>query len=424
MIKSNAGYSVRIAILLACLVGLITSGAYGITFGRGDRVHISNVHQINDDLYAFASSIAIEGYINGDLIAGGGDVSTNGHVAGSENIFAHDFHHTGETDGSIRAFANRCIIDGKVDRSLLIFANYTRIGGQAAIRRNVFIRGNRVAIDGAVMGNLDIKASVINITGQIDGDAILKADEIVISPPAVIRGNLTYTSDTEIKSLSSEGITILGEVNWQLPEEDACDKDEEITVKSILIISKMLAAFLFGIILIKLFRPYAQETFHQLRTRFSIAIATGFLTLFICLLSLIVLLLSIILIAIGLSIISGDMAPLGALMLIFSILMVPITGFAGVSGGILFYSGKVALAILLGFLLVKLFKRETSALGKGQLFLGLVILIALFSIPYVGFVIYLLASIIGAGAIVLGIRNCHKQNSHINPSGSQSNTID
>jgi hypothetical protein len=32
----------------------------------------------------------------------------------------------------------------------------------------------------------------------------------------------------------------------------------------------------------------------------------------------------------------------------------------------------------------------------------------LFEIPYIGFPIYLVASIIGAGGIVLGVRNCHR----------------
>ncbi|MEA3297837.1 MAG: hypothetical protein U9R56_08235 [candidate division Zixibacteria bacterium] len=425
MIKSNEGYSVRIAIILVCLVVLTSSGAYGITFGHGERVHISNVHQINDDLYAFASSVAIEGNINGDLFAGGADVSSDGHVTGSENIFAYDFHHTGKTGGSIRAFANRCTIDGQVGRSLLIFANHMRLGSRATIRRDVLARGNQVAIDGVIMGDLDIEASSINITGQIDGDIKLKADEIIISPPAVIRGNLTYTCDTEIKNIPAEGVTVLGKIDWQLPKEETLEEDdEEFSVKVILTLSKMLAAFLFGIILIKLFSTHAHETFRQLRTRFSVAIAAGFLTLFICLFSLVVLVLSFVLIVVGLSIVSGEMAPLGALMLIFSILMVPITGFAGVSGGILFYSGKIVLAMLLGFLLIRAFKSEPANLGKGQLFLGLIVLTALFSIPFVGFVIYLLASIIGAGAIVLGIRNCHNQNNHSNSQVTQSKMED
>ena len=101
--------------------------------------------------------------------------------------------------------------------------------------------------------------------------------------------------------------------------------------------------------------------------------------------------------------------------LLFTALLVPVQASAGtvnvatVSGGIIFYSGKIMFAFLVGYLLARIFKSEVALLGKAQLLFGLIILALLFAVPYVGLLIYLLVSIAGAGAIVLGIKNCRAE---------------
>ncbi|MCK4605807.1 MAG: hypothetical protein KAU35_00785 [candidate division Zixibacteria bacterium] len=403
---------------------LLTAHAMAAAWGHGDHVQISNLHRIDDDFYAFANTVTVEGFVDGDLMVGGFNVSTTGEVTGSENVFAYEYHQKGKTGGSVRSFAARSVIEGHVGRSLLVCGNETRIGSRATIRREARIYGDRVTVDGTIMGDLVVEASRIEIRGQIDGNVRLKAKEIVIHPPAVIKGDFTYTSDNEAEIYNPEGVTILGEVDWQLPEMEGegDEEDEEITISWVLGASKLLAAFLFGIIFIGLFRRYAESTFDQIRHRFSLSVATGFLALFVCLLSLIMLVVSLILLVAGWSLVTGKLALLGAMMVIFSTLTLPVTSFAGVSGGVLFYSGKIILALLVGFHLVRLFRPEPVALGKGQLFLGLVLLTLLFAIPYVGFVLYILAGIIGAGAIVLGIKNCHRPAETLPKTDAQANT--
>jgi hypothetical protein len=155
-----------------------------------------------------------------------------------------------------------------------------------------------------------------------------------------------------------------------------------------------------------------------LRTRFTVSIATGFLSLLILVVAILILVISAIFLLVGLALISGELAPLGALVLVLSMLMVPITAFTTVSGGIIFYSGKIMFAFLVGYLLVRIFKSEAALLGKAQLLFGLIILALLFAVPYVGLLIYLLVSIAGAGAIVLGIKNCRANTGRSQASGT------
>jgi cytoskeletal protein CcmA (bactofilin family) len=426
MNKIKNGSFLSIVASAVALTLLLAGGAGATIIQTSDDIHISNLHHIDDDFYAFGQTITVDGLIEGDLVAGGYEVFTNGDVTGSQNVFAYRLHHTGTIGNSLRAFVNTAEIDGRVGRSIVIFAYDTRIGKGAIIERDVTIGGYSAHLEGTVGGKATVRADRIYISGEIRGDVDIEGRHITISPPTVIKGNLTYTSEKEIEIDPASGVTVLGETKWKKPER----KDEEkekgaLSLRSVVLeISKLLAAFLFGIIVIYVFKRYAQESFNQLRTRFAVSAAVGFLALLIVIASVIILLISVVLIIIGLALISGNLAPVGAMVLILSILTVPIASFVTVSGGIVFYSGMILFALLLGYLAVKIFKAEPAMLGKGQLLLGLIVLAVLFAIPYVGFPIYLLITIIGAGGIILGIKNCRpateqSSSSNMSPAGRQ-----
>jgi len=103
---------------------------------------------------------------------------------------------------------------------------------------------------------------------------------------------------------------------------------------------------------------------------------------------------------------TGGGAVVGGLMVIVAILLLPITSFLSVSGLVIFYSGKIIAAFVLGGLIVK---RGEPALSAGPLLLGLALITVVFAIPYLGFLLYVLTGIVGAGAIVLGIRHCQPE---------------
>lgn len=397
------------ALLALCLLISMAVSVEAVTTDRGKRVEISNLHRLQGDFYALGGTIIIDGYVGGDLFALGQDYTCDGEVGGSANVWAESFHHRGKTVGSLRAGGMRVLVDGFVGRSLMAIGNEIRIGPRATIRRDVYALGNRTNLAGTVMGNLTVRGGRIDISGQIDGDVHLECEHISIVPPAAIKGNVTYPPDVaSIEIDSVGGVTILGSVSVQEPEPAELEQEEtEETLRSVVITaSKMLAAFLFGVILIYVFGRYARQTCLELRARPTVSLAAGLLAVLVCLVSVVILLLSLTFLAIGVLMVGGENSFLGAIMVIFSITMIPVTGFAGISGAILLYTGKITLAMLIGYLLVRMVKSHPATMSKTQLFLGLIVITAAISIPWVGTVLWVLASIIGAGAIVLGIRSC------------------
>lgn len=397
------------AVSLFLMFGTIVGDA--AIFESGNNLRISQLQNIPDDLYVFGGETAtIDGSIEGDFSAiAVAELFMRGEVGQSVNVAVRSVTSTGTIQGSFRAFAESVHIDGYIGGSALIFAKTITFESESVVERSVNLVAQSVTINGSIKGKADIRAEEVVITGLIVGDLIIKAKKIIIAPPAIIRGNLDYTSDNEIQIDTSNGVTIVGNVAWHIPDESTGEDAESNYLKTFtLSLATLLAAFLFGIIMLKLFKPYVEASFIEARDNLSVSFATGSVALIGLVVCLVILSLSGLLLLFGLRLLGGDYSPIGLMMMIVSILMVPITSFGAVSGGIIFYSGKIVLGFLIGYLVLGKFSGRAESIGYRHLILGLLILSILFEIPFfVGFLVYLMATITGAGAIILGIRKCY-----------------
>jgi cytoskeletal protein CcmA (bactofilin family) len=397
--------------------------SFASIFKSADDIHISNLHIIEDDFYGVGERIRIDGTIDGDLLAMGNSCTIQGTVMKSANIGARNVHHSGHIVGTLRAFGETVTINGKVDGSVVSAGRVLKINQGAVIDRDVNLYGEEVSLDGIVIGRAKICAGRVYITGTIQGDVDIEADRFSISPPAVINGNLIYTSEREA-NIDADGVTILGEVTWKLPEEPEDSEGGSTYLAEIAMqTSNLLAAFLFGIIIIRLFRPYAEESFDQLRNRMTVSLAAGFLGVLVIAGCVVVLFASLIAALVGAILISSDQALVGSLVVIVPTLLIPITSFVTVSGGIILYSGQIMVACLVGYGLVRFGRREAATMNAWSLLLGLIVITIFFAIPYLGFLLFLTATLTGSGAILLGIKTCRRgekisNNSSTSSSGS------
>ncbi len=393
--------------IVVLTVSLATVTANGSTFRSGDDVHISNLHNIDDDFYASGNKIQIDGTITGDVTAGSYQTSINGEIGGSANLAGRYADHSGRIMGSLRFAGERIMINGFVGRSVIAFGSEIITGQGAVVQKDFTVSGNDVTLNGLILGDVECAAARTRIAAQIEGDLLLKGGKTTVAPQAVINGNITYVAEEENALELEGGVTVTGEVIWKKPEA-AADENSSYLVDITFKFASLFAAFLFGIIAIKLFRPYAEESFSQLRKRLSVALAAGVLGLLILAFCILVLMMSLIAMLIG-TVMLSDYAVVGILILVLSILMVPISSFISVSGGIILYSGKIIVGLLVGYLIIRLWRPKAKVLSKSSMLLGLFVLTLIFALPYVGFLLFFLTTITGAGAIILGIRHCRKR---------------
>lgn len=397
-----------IIIHLAALASMVLcwSGVYGSVWEHQDVLEISRLHTIDDDLWAFANTFRLDGSVTGDVISFAYQTDISGRVNGSVQTFTRFFRSNGSIDGSARVFAQTIVLSGFIGRSVVAFGESFTLDNGAVIGRDARLWGNHVIINGTIRNNAELTGGRIEIKGTIEGDAKLTADRIVIMPPAVIQGNLVYETEDSAAIRIEPGVTILGTTTWEPHVAESEEKESSLGTDILLSISSLLAAFLFGVIVVRIFRPYAEESYKQLRTRALVSLATGVVSVFALGFCILVLLIAVTSIIAGVILIdSGGLAVFGGPLLIMSTLLVPITSFLSVSGAVIFYSGKIIVAFALGAVILKGAPGQ-SPLRSGTLLLGLFLLGIVFAIPYVWGLVYLLVSILGAGAIILGIRNC------------------
>jgi len=392
------------------LVGLVLFGvapAYTSTFQTGDNVNISPLHEIDDDFYAFSNQIIVDGVITGDLVGFGSQATIKGNIGRSANLACRYVDHSGSIEGSLRFVGERLTVNGRVGGSLVGAGASIMVRQGSVIEKDVDISAGEINLDGTILGRAECYGETVRITGQVGGDLQVEADKIVIAPPAVIRGNFTYNTDSEDRLTLEPGVTIIGSTTWQEPE--VAEEDDSGGLPEVAYaIANLLAAFIFGIIVIHLFRAHAEESFQQLRSRVSVSVAAGLLALLGLMLAIVVLLLSLGGTVVGGILLSGDLAFLGVCLLVLSILAIPISSFVTVTGAVIFYSGKIIVGLVLGHLILKLVRPQSSRLSKSALFIGLIVLSIATALPYVGLVLCLLTALVGAGAIVLGINICRR----------------
>ncbi len=386
-----------------CFFPVLTGEIAASVIEKGDDIQFSPLHHIDDDVYTFSKNpISMDGFIDGDFSSISSDVTINGEISGNGNLFAINSFHNGLIKGSLRSFSISFTINGRVERSVMAVCTKFNLSGLGQIGRDVHIMGVDIDIYGTVGGDLKIKGKEVRLMGNIEGDVFIEAERLIISAPAVIHGNLTYVSATEAK-IDSFGVTITGVTEW-IDESDAVDLEAEELRNTAVIFSEILAAFLFGLILLIPGRNYARVAYTQLKENFAVSLATGFITAFLFCLAAFFTLLTSFLFLVGFALASGDTPAAGAMVLIFSTIIFPVSAFSAVSGGILLYVGKILMAFFIGMFLVRKLKKNPALLSKTQLMLGLIVLAIIFAIPYLGILLYLLGSMTGAGAIILAIR--------------------
>ncbi len=398
----------RIVAAIFCVIVLLPLVAAASEFESKKDLHISNLHQIDDDLYVFGEKLQMDGSISGDLVVFCYDARMAGTVGGSANLFCRSVRQSGTILHSLRTFSEEATIEGNISGSYLGLGRRIDVGKGAVIERDLTVYATDANIEGLVKGKAKIEGVRITLAGTIEGDVLVRGEKISIIPPAIIRGALVYESEKPEALDTTSGIILAGGVKWQLPKTDEEKKDEQPNyVRKIVIeISGMLAAFLFGIIVVALFRPFAAASVDQLTRRTSVSFAAGLLTLGILLVAIAVLLFSILAAIAGVIMVGGSLAIVGAMILIFSTLMIPISGFVTFVGFAAVYTAKIVAAFVVGALVLRRADNGDDRLGKLTLLVGLVILTACFAIPYVGWLAGLVVACFGAGAIVLGVRSC------------------
>ncbi|MFK7927322.1 MAG: polymer-forming cytoskeletal protein [Myxococcota bacterium] len=317
-------------------------GAGNDAFGAGKSVYVRE--SVGDNAFLAGENLHIDAPVMGDLFAAGESIHIDATVHG-------DVYTAGET----------------------IF-----LGPDGQIDGHLFAYGSMVHIGGPVLGDVSAGAGKVVIAAPVSGDVKLEAGEMVLSPGGTVGGDLRYSTPNEVPAAAS---VVDGQAVWTQHIED--DEEETSLLGQIFGWTlwtgwSYLAQLLVGAVLLLLLGKSARRAAGILVERPSLSLGVGAVSLV--------------------------MLPLLSIIAIVLLIPMPL-GFLGMAlFAVMLYLGQIVAAQALGDVLLRRLRPDAVGRPVMSIAIGLVPIVLLVSIPWVGILIGLVTTVLGTGAIGLWMR--------------------
>jgi uncharacterized membrane protein YgcG len=321
---------------------------------------------VNDDLLIGGASVRIAGTVQGDVIFGGNELNISGHVTGDVLFSGSLLTISGTVDGNIRGAGSYVTITGKVGKNVMFFGGTIELSSTGEVGQDVFMLGGQLMVDGHIGRDLFAHDGRINIEGTVGRNVQAHVtDEFRVGPGATIQGTtkLSAVHQPDVAAGAKLGSPIDVTIRAVGPRYTSGSYYWHLALS-------WGAAFIFGMLLIILFREFFAQ----------IAAGTERFASF------------------GLGLLLLIAVPIVCVVICFTVVGIPISISSLFLYLIAVYSAKTFVAVWLG---QKMMGDTLSVPGLiGRLAAGLVIVYALEEIPYhIGFFVWVIVVSFGLGAL-------------------------
>jgi hypothetical protein len=259
--KSKGKWVISISLVVLMVMGIVGSVS-AAEFPKGETIPATET--IDDDVFISGTNVVVDGTINGILFAIGQTVTVNGSVNGDailmgETIVVSD---SAVIDGNLFVGSAQITVNGTVTGSVFGGSSAMEFGSSANVARNLFYGGFSLTTDknsqvgkdlyagayqsllsGSIARDLSISSAAVELNGSVGRNATIDVGDVKqaegsvefmsfnpgiskyvktvvepgirVSDSASIAGKLTYTSSVE-ETQQLQGITS-GAVIYQTP---------------------------------------------------------------------------------------------------------------------------------------------------------------------------------------------------------------
>ena len=423
----NRVYPFLIIGLIAMLLAAWLAGGYAHAEERAnDEVVVAAGEVVDDDLYAAADRIVIDGMVKGDLIAFGRVVLVNGVVEGDLISFAQAIVVRGVVQDDARVAAQAFIVEkeGRIGDDINAGAYGIALQAGSEVGGNVWVAASQVTSAGRIAGDLAGGGESVHIAGSIGGDVELSVADseagprfsltaflpqlpegvrlpeipygLSVAPEARVAGRFAYA--TRVPVVLPEGV-VRGEIvhrPLEMPVEEEAPQPAAFGSPAWAVdqVQRLLRLMLVGLLAVWLAGRGLHRTTAALWARPFSSLGWGILSPFAMLIFLIAAGLVILGVAVLLGYVLGSTA-------LLTLLLSAATGTIVVIYLMLvLYIG----ALVTAFALSKRILGTRVVHPIWLMLLGIVILWVLTLIPVAGFFIGIVFALFGLGAIWLAVR--------------------
>jgi cytoskeletal protein CcmA (bactofilin family) len=376
-VAKHRGGGMLLASLLLVVLALPQLGQ-ALEVRRNDGItSVAAGETIDDTLFAAGDTVTIEGTVNGDLFAFAENVTVRGNVA-----------------GDLFTAGNSVTIEGTVSGNVFGAGRSVSLGTESRVRGNAYLAGRDVGVAAGseVTGNVVSAAATTRIAGAVGIDVVNASRELVVNgtvqrnvrsagttvtllPPARVGGNVVAHVDAPSGVRVAPGATVAGTVDEQVndrygaPEEHA---NRYLTAG--FYVRQMLwlaAAYVTGLLLF--------TVFPSLR---SLTLPSGAAALRVA----------------GLGLVAAVTVPAIVFLAFVTVIGIPVAILAGVLWAFSLYFAKAVIAEVIGR---RLFAARGDAVPHvaATLLAGLVLVRIASNLPWVGWVVGLVITLLGLGLL-------------------------
>jgi cytoskeletal protein CcmA (bactofilin family) len=157
---------------------------------------------VTEDLYAGAIRVLVEGEVQGDLVvAAAEEVVIEGTVTGSVTALAPTVRVNGVVGGSLRVAAGEIRLGGEVAGDLVLAGARAHLDPGSRVGGDVLVWTSALTSAGEIGGDLGGSQGRLRLAGAIGGDVDVSVENMVVTGPLTVTGDLGYRSSREAEGL-------------------------------------------------------------------------------------------------------------------------------------------------------------------------------------------------------------------------------
>ena len=371
-----------ILLALAIMLTPLTVSAYALK--SGNSVYVPKGETVEGNLYAAGANITVEGKVTGDVICAGQTVNISGEVAGDVICAGQAVNVTGNIGGNLRAAGNSVNLSGRVGRNMMAFGASILSAASSTVGWDMLTVGGFGQIAGSVgrdlygaLGQATISGQVGNINlhvGQKNKNSNQPA--LVLAGTAVVNGDVKYTSDGN--AAIETGAVIKGKTIHNLPAVVVKKADFGKMFWWWGNLIALFSALVIGLVLISFWREAIINITDLMLNKTRASFGWGILALLL--------------------------TPPIAVILLITIIGIPLSLILTALWLIALYLSKILVGILAGrWLLNSYLPKQKDSLILGMI-IGILIIHLIFTLPLIGALAAMLATLWGLGGIMLTLK--------------------
>ena len=328
---------------------------------------------IADSVLAAGETVLVEGKIEGNLYMFGRSVEIRGTVNGDVIAAAQEVRITGNVTGNVVAAAESVGVSGQVGGNLYVGGRNVHVDRGSRVGLEVLAGGETVTVEGVIGRSLTAGAATAVIAGEIGRGVAFGGNRVLVRSGGKIGGDIKAQVPNQSGVQVDPGATVAGKVDISINQRDTSSPWSRPGTY-IWEVAVLVGAFLAGWLLMHLFPGFFGGTVGKALSWASAG--TGVVALIV--------------------------VPVAAVVMCITLIGIPMaagTVFLYVAG---LYLAKIFVAAYLGREIVGAKDGLPTLLG---LLAGLVILQAVFLVPFAGGLLKLAVICLGLGAAALQVRD-------------------